>query len=148
MPDAQLAIKAHPAETTDPYEAAAAGIANVRVLPASADLAALLRASRAVVTVNSTVALDGLVLGVPALTIGLPNNLSPFVAAGALAGARTADEIGRTLRNLLYDQGFCQRLLATAAVLVEQYRMAPDGGAAERSASAVLELMRPSDNQE
>jgi hypothetical protein len=148
MPDAQLAIKAHPAETTDPYEAAAAGIANVRVLPASADLAALLRASRAVVTVNSTVALDGLALGVPALTIGLPNNLSPFVAAGALAGARTSDEIGRTLRTLLYDEGFRQRLFETAAVLVKKYRMAPDDDAAERSAAAVLELIRPSRDQE
>ena len=37
---------------------------------------------------NSTVAIDGLVLGVPALVIGLPNNLSPFVEAGAMARRR------------------------------------------------------------
>ncbi len=148
LPDMQLAIKAHPAETPEPYEAAAAGLANVRVLPASAPLAPLLRASQAVVTVNSTVALDGLTLGVPAMTIGLPNNLSPFVAAGAIAGARTPDEMGRTLRRLLYDEGFRQRLIATAAALVAEYRMAPDGGAADRSASAVLELVGPPRNQE
>ena len=51
-------------------------------------LAPLLAASRAVITVNSTVALDAAVAGVPALVIGLPNNLSPFVDAGALAGAK------------------------------------------------------------
>jgi hypothetical protein len=148
LPDVQLAIKAHPAETPAPYEAAAAGIPNVTVLPATAALAPLLRASRALVTVNSTVALDGLALGVPAMTIGLPNNLSPFVEAGAIAGAGTPDEMGGTLRRLLYDEGFRQRLIATAATLVAEYRMAPDGGAADRSASAVLELVGPPRNQE
>ena len=59
------------------YAALVAGRRHVTVLPASAPLAPLLRASRAVVTVNSTVALDAAVLGVPALVIGLPNNLSP-----------------------------------------------------------------------
>ena len=55
-----------------------------------APLAPLLAASRAVVTVNSTVALDAAVLGVPALVVGLPNNLSPFVEAGVMAGRATA----------------------------------------------------------
>ena len=41
---------------------------------------------------NSTVAIDGLVLGVPALVIGLPNNLSPFVDAGVMLGAEAADD--------------------------------------------------------
>jgi len=148
MPDAQLAIKTHPAETPEPYQAAAAGIANVRVLPASAELAPLLGASRALVTVNSTVALDGLALGIPALSIGLPNNLSPFVATGALTGARTADEIRSALERLLYDEGFRQRLSATAASVVSEYRMAPDSAAAERSASAVLDLARSMPHQE
>ena len=58
-------------------------------------LAPLLAASRGVVTVNSTVALDAGVAGIPALVIGLPNNLSPFVDAGALAGARTTADISR-----------------------------------------------------
>ncbi len=57
------------------------------VAAADADLARLLVAADAVITMNSTVAIDGLVLGVPALVIGLPNNLSPFVDAGAMAGA-------------------------------------------------------------
>lgn len=140
LPGVQLAVKTHPAETPAAYEAAAAGLPNVRVLPASAPLAPLLGAARAVVTVHSTVALDAIALGVPALAIGLPNNLSPFVDAGALAGARTAAEIGGTLRSLLYDGEFREQLCSRAAVLVDQWRMRPDGGAAERSASAVLRL--------
>jgi hypothetical protein len=148
LPDAQLAIKTHPAETPDPYRAAAAGIPNVRILPASTELAPLIRASRAVVTVNSTVALDALVLGVPAMAIGLPNNLSPFVAAGALAGAAAPNEIRPALQRLLYDEEFRQRLAATSAALVEEFRMVPDGRAAERSAAAVLGLAQSAANRE
>ena len=58
MNGVQLAIKTHPAETADAYDSVAAGRSNVRVLPATAPLAPLLRASRAIVTVNSTVALE------------------------------------------------------------------------------------------
>jgi Capsule polysaccharide biosynthesis protein len=143
MPSIQLAIKTHPAETPDPYEAVAAGVPNVRVLPASAPLAPLMRACRALVTVNSTVALDGLALGIPALSIGLPNNLSPFVDAGAMAGARTDSETADALERLLYDEEFRRRLVAASASLVAKWRMAPDGRAAERSARAVVAL-RPS----
>ena len=140
LPGVQLAIKTHPAETPAAYAAAAAGLPNVRVLPAGAPLAPLLRAARAVVTVHSTVALDAIALGVPALAIGLPSNLSPFVEAGVLAGARTGDEVARALRSLLYDEEFRGQLSSRAAALVDQWRMRPDGGAAERSASAVLQL--------
>jgi hypothetical protein len=140
MPDVQLAIKAHPAETTAPYEAAAADVANVRVLPASTPLAPLMRTSRAIVTVNSTVALDGLALGIPALSLGLPNNLSPFVDAGAIAGARSDMETAGMLRKLLYDEQFRQRLSGASRSIVTAWRMAPDGGAADRAAAIVLEL--------
>jgi Capsule polysaccharide biosynthesis protein len=148
MPDAQLAIKPHPAETSAAYDAATAGIRNVRVLAASADLSQLLAVSRALVTVNSTVALDGLALRVPGLTIGLPNNLSPFVRMGALVGACTAAEIKSALEHLLYDEGFRQRLSATAASVVSEYGMAPDSRAAERAASAVLDLAQSMPHQE
>jgi hypothetical protein len=143
MSDARLVIKAHPAETTVPYETAAAGLPNVTVLSASADLAPLLRASRALVTVNSTVALDGLALGVPGLSIGLPNNLSPFVHAGALAGASSREEIETVLRRLLYDGKFRQQLSTAAAALTAKYRMVPDGRAAGRQADAILGLVQP-----
>jgi hypothetical protein len=140
LPDVRAAIKTHPAETPEPYESAAAGIPNVRVLPAAAPLAPLLRAACALVTVNSTVALDALALGVPALSIGQPNNLSPFVEAGAVAGAGSAEEIGPALRRVLYDRGFREQLATAAAAVAGKYRIAPDAQAAERSASAIVAL--------
>ena len=140
LPGVRAAIKTHPAETTAPYQRAAAGLRNVRVLPASTPLAPLLRGAQGIVTVNSTVAIDGLALGVPALSVGLPNNLSPFVAAGAVLGTTGADEITPALERLLYDRGFRQQLSAAAAAAAGRYRIAPDGRAAERSALAILQL--------
>lgn len=135
-------IKTHPAETPAPYRAAAEDVTNVRVLPASSPLAPLLRGAQVVVTVNSTVAIDSLALGIPVLTVGLPNNLSPFVDAGAMAGAAALEEIGPALRRVLYDQGFRQQLATVAAAVTARYRMTPDGRAAERSAAAILELAK------
>ena len=140
LPDVQVAIKTHPAETPDVYHEVTSGKPNVVVLPASAPLAPLLRTSRAVVTMNSTVALDAAVLGVPALVIGLPNNLSPFVDAGAMAGASSAGMDG-ALRQILYDEKFRQQLERARGLLLARFRILSDGGAAERSAEAVLKLV-------
>lgn len=137
--DVDVAIKTHPAETPDVYSEIVAGRQNVTVLPASAPLAPLLRASRAVVTVNSTVALDAAVLGVPALVIGLPNNLSPFVEAGAMAGA-PPHGVGEALRQILYDEKFRQQLERARGLFLARFRILSDGGAAERTADAVLTL--------
>jgi hypothetical protein len=144
LPETVLAIKTHPAEAPASYERAAAGRARVRVLPAAAPLAPLLGAARALVTVNSTVALDALSLGVPALAIGLPNNLSPFVDAGAIAGAPSPAGIAPALGAVLYDEQFRRTLAAGAAATVNRYGMRADGRAAERSADAVMALARAS----
>ena len=129
MPDVQLAIKPHPAETPNVYETAVANAPNVHVTGSAAALPALLAAARAVVTVNSTVAIDALALGVPSLVIGLPNNLTPFVEAGLMRGAGSPAEIREALRDLLYDRKFRSSLART-----------PQGRAAERSAEAILAL--------
>ncbi len=140
----RLVIKTHPAETPDVYFTVTASRSHVRVLPASAPLAPLLRTCRAVVTVNSTVALDAAVLGVPALVIDLPNNLSPFVEAGVLAGAVRPAEIGPMLRKVLYDSEFRHQLAAAREAFLERYGMMPRGRAAEQAAGAIQQLSRDS----
>jgi len=137
MPDVQLAIKPHPAETPGVYAAAVAGAANIRVLAADTPLPGLLAAARGLVTVNSTVAIDALSLGVPSLVIGLPNNLSPFVDAGVMLGASDEAEIRQGLATLLYDQEFRRK--------IERGRSPAAGNAAAASAEAVMALrgLRP-----
>jgi hypothetical protein len=136
----RLAIKTHPAETPDVYAPAVAGAAHVVVIPSADPLAPLLRASGAVVTVNSTVALDAAVLDVPALVIGLPSNLSPFVEAGIMAGAADGEAIGAALRRILYDRKFLDQLAAARSDFLNRFGMRPDGRAAERAADAIVRL--------
>jgi len=142
MPNVQLAIKAHPAETQDVYSALVHDRKNIRVLSATASLGPLLRATRVVVTVNSTVALDAGVLGVPALVIGLPNNLSPFVAAGIMAGAAARSDIEPVLRRILYDEDFRLQIERSRGEYFTRFAIGSDGRAAARSADAVLALAR------
>jgi hypothetical protein len=142
LPGVHLAIKPHPAETSSVYTPFAEGHANVALAPADADLATLLAAADAVVTKNSTVAIDGLVLDIPALVIGLPNNLSPFVDAGVMFGADRPDNIRQTLETLLYDRQARQRTREAAGAFVREYRLAPEPGSAGRAADRILALSK------
>jgi capsular polysaccharide biosynthesis protein len=138
MPDVHLVIKPHPAETPGVYATAVDGLPNARVVSAGSPLPPLLAAARALVTVNSTVAIDGLALGLPAVVIGLPNNLSPFVDAGEMLGAGSAEEIRAALSKLLYDQEFRSTMASRMS------RPVPgDGQSARRSADTILALARP-----
>jgi hypothetical protein len=136
----RLVIKTHPAETPDAYAPVVATAANITIAPAGADLARLLAASDAVVTMNSTVAQDGLVLGVPALVIGLPNNLSPFVEAGVMAGADGVEGIRRALQAVLYDRQVRESLANAAGDYTRRFEMRSDGLAAGRAADEILSL--------
>ena len=144
VPGIALVIKPHPAETAAAYaEHVDVGqSAKARVLPADASLAELLAVARAVVTVNSTVALDAGTFAVPALVIGLPNNLSPFVDAGALAGTTEPAELPALLHRLLYDEGFRQQLAERRRALLGVRPDGSSGDAAAATAAAVLALAR------
>jgi UDP-N-acetylglucosamine 2-epimerase len=133
----QMVITPHPAETPDVYAIATAGAANVHIAPAGAALPQLLAAANAVVTVNSTVAIDALSFGLPSLVIGLPNNLTPFVDAGWMLGAATSEEISAGLVKVLYDQKFRSRIHGRAVHPAHN-----DGQAASRAAEAILALAR------
>jgi hypothetical protein len=91
------------------------------------------------VTVNSTVALDAAVLNIPALVIGLPNNLSPFVEAGVMAGAAPAG-FRQALHQILYDEAFRLQIETNRTAFLSRFRIGSDGHAAERSADAILTM--------
>jgi hypothetical protein len=79
-------------------------------------------------------------LDVPALVVALPNNLSPFVEAGAVAGAAVGAEIGPMLRAVLYDKEFRERLAQGRRTFMARHQIAPDGRAAARAAEAIVRL--------
>jgi hypothetical protein len=138
LPGMRLIIKPHPAETPDEYAAVTAATPNISIADAATDLARLLTAADAIVTMNSTVAIDGLVLGLPSLVIGLPNNLSPLVSAGAMLGANGAEDIRLQLHALLYDAEVRRKVTDAGAAFASRYELASDGQAARRTAEAIL----------
>lgn len=142
LPHIRLVVKPHPAEGAAPYARASEGVANVVVAPADVDLGRLTAVAAALVTANSTAAIEAMPLGVPALVVALPNNLSPFVEAGAMAGAGTPGAILPALRGLLYDREMRQRLGAAQKAFIRRYGVEADGRAAERAADAILAISR------
>jgi hypothetical protein len=140
MPDVRLVVKCHPAETGDPYLALAKGVPNVTVAPATANLATLARAARLLVTVNSTAAIEAMVMDVPSLVLGLPNNLSPFVEHGALAGVAEGDPIGPALRALLTDDRARADLKERRMAFMARHAIVSDGQSAARAVAAILSL--------
>ena len=140
MPDVRLVVKCHPAETAEPYERAAAGIASLAIAPPDADLAGLVSVARLLVTVNSTAALEAMPLEVPALVIASPSNLSPFIEVGALTGIDSPDEIGPALTSLLYDEQYRSRLAAARNSFMQEYGIGADSLAAARAADVIVGL--------
>jgi hypothetical protein len=143
--DAHLVVKCHPAETVEPYEAVTAAAANVRVMAAGTDLGSLVACADLIVTVNSTAAIEAMALDVPGLVLALPNNLSPFVDSGALAGVERPAEIATAMRRLLYDQAARRSLAEHRRAFIERYGMVSEGGAAARAADAILRLAQGSE---
>ena len=140
--DVVLVVKPHPAEGPEPYARDAQRASNVRIAPPTADLGALTALSSVLVTVNSTAAIEAIALDVPALVVNLPNNLSPFVEAGVMAGAAEPAAIGPALEGLLYDRETRGRLAAARRTFADRYGIRADGGAATRAADLIVGLAR------
>lgn len=142
MPDIRLVVRPHPAEGTRPYLQASQGVHNVVLAPRSAGMGQLTAVASVLVTANSTAAIEAMPLGVPTLVVALPNNLSPFVEAGAMAGAGSPQAVAPALRALLYDREMRQRVATAQEAFMRRYRIQADGQAAERAADAILSLAR------
>lgn len=140
VPDAHLVVKCHPSEGPDVYVAAAGGSPSVTIAPATLGLAVLTKAADLLVTVNSTAAIEAMVLGVPALVLALPNNLSPFVDAGVMDGVAAGGDIAAALRAALDTGARREAWRARAAAFMEQAGIRADGRAVARAVDAILGL--------
>jgi hypothetical protein len=149
LDNVRVVIKPHPAETAEAYADLAAGASRPLVAPPTLDLASLLATARLLVTVNSTVAIDAMTLGIPALVVLLPNNLSPFVEVGAMAGAlvgrATSDgaveELRRAVADLTLNEACHAALAGRAQAFAARHGIRGDGQSAARAAQAMVELL-------
>lgn len=139
--NARLVVKCHPGESPAPYERAIGARTFATVVGPATDLGSLLAASRLIVTVNSTAAIEALVLGVPALVVGLPNNLSPFVDEGVMAGCASPSELPGLVEALLYDDSSRAALADRRQRFLDLHGMHADGRAAERAVDAIISVM-------
>ncbi len=136
----RLIVRPHPAETDAVYADAVGGSATTRLAPPALDLPLLLAACDLVVTVNSTVAIDAMALGIPAVAVGMPNNLAPFVVAGGIAGVFDPSELVPVLTRLLWDEAARAGIIAAGLASARSAGMHADGGAAGRAAAALEAL--------
>ncbi len=114
------------------------GAANDSVAPAPRPTSArLLVAADAIVTMNSTVAIDGLVLGVPALVIGLPNNLSPFVDGRGDGGRHRSARIASGCSRSCMIRTRAGAIVAAGAAFASRFALRSDGQAARRMATEI-----------
>jgi hypothetical protein len=145
----RLIIKPHPAETADAYHTAVAAAAatNTIIAPPSLDLAKLLAVARLVVTVNSTVAIDAMTLGIPSLIVNLPNNLTPFVTAGVMADGSDTAHLPTIIDDLLHNNARRTDLLTRARAFATDHAIHSDGHAAERAVDAMFERQASSQLQ-
>jgi hypothetical protein len=139
MRDVHLVMKCHPADPREPYEQLASEIPNVTVSDAQVSLSSLAVTARVVVTVNSTAAIEAMVLNVPVLTLMLPNYLSPFVDAGAMVGIHELSEIAPRLRELIEDEGARLALAEKRQLFLDNHMTVSDAGSASRAARVVLD---------
>ncbi|MEI6668437.1 MAG: hypothetical protein WCP29_09800 [Acidobacteriota bacterium] len=140
MPGVHLVVRCHPAETPDPYLALARGAPTISVAPSHVDLVSSLAVSDLVVTVNSTVALEAMALGIPALALNLPNYLSPLVEAGVMYGAEATGQVEAVLQVALADDASRVEFRARQQAFMAKYDMLPSGTAANRAVRAILTL--------
>ena len=80
-------------------------------------------------------------LGIPALTVSLPNNLSPLVKAGVMVGLAADEPIAPVIRELLYDEARRSALDDAIHAFVTRYDLRADGRAVERTADAIMNLL-------
>ena len=145
LPGVHLVVRCHPAETSAAYERLTRGASTISISPADVDLVSSLSVADLVVTVNSTVALEAMALGVPALALNLPNYLSPFVDAGVMYGAGSPSEVARVCHQALSDEESRRLLRARTQGFVAEYELLPTGLAADRAVRAILALARAAD---
>lgn len=141
LPDVRAVIKPHPAEPREVYQSVLRDSTHACLAPAGMDLGSLIGAADAVLTKNSTAAIDAMTLGIPAFVVGLPNNLSPFVDASAMEGV-PREAVRQAIGAVLYDRAVRQTLVARGRAFAERYRMTATGRSAAKTAEAVLDLAR------
>ncbi|MGH9319396.1 MAG: hypothetical protein ACRD21_03535 [Vicinamibacteria bacterium] len=139
IPGLLLLVKPHQAELREPYLEVVAreNATRVRVLDMTENLVHLLLASEGLVTVDSFVSSEALVLGRPVLVVNLPSNLGELVRRGFALGVVQGEPIEAQLRRLLFDPEVAPTLEARRRDYLQEFAFGADG----RSTARIVDVM-------
>ena len=113
------------------------------MLPARADLLALLHAADVLVTVESLSAVEAIVLDKPVLVLNAPTNLREMVEEGVALGVPAGEDPTDALRRALFDAPTREALAAARARYRPQIAYGEDGRATARILALVREVAAP-----
>ena len=140
MEGVRCLVKPHPAEPKGAYEDAIreAGAERTRVVEPGIDLAELLHAADALVTVESLSAIEALVLGRLVLVLNMPTKLRELVESGAALGVAAGADPRLALDALLFDPGTGAALEEARERYLSQVAHGVDG----RATARIVEVLR------
>jgi len=134
MPDVQVLVKPHPAESPRGYEDVMSkeGARRLRLLTPQTPLLELLHAADLVVTVESLSAVEALVLGRPLIILNTPTNLQELVEAGVALGVPEGQDPRPAIEAALFDIPTRERLEAARRMYLSELAFGVDGRATRR----------------
>jgi len=149
LPDVQLIVKKHPAENDDMLERLLleAGLKDVVILKnldarivKTFSLMELLNACDLLITMYSTVGLEGIALDKPLITLNLDykEDLIPYARFGAAIGVYDKNKIKIAVENALYDNKTLEKLKAGRGLFMKKSLVANDKRATERVVELVI----------
>lgn len=144
FPDHELLIKIHPYEDEvvfadiGRWQPGGRRVVVVKHFP----LVPLLRAASVLLTLDSTVGLEAMLVDTPVLVINLTGapDSAPYVAERAALGVYGAAEIGGTVHRALTDRELRSQLITRGRQFAQRYASGPDGQACARLLEVVDRL--------
>lgn len=142
FPDKQLVIKPHPSDDGAMFEHLVRKLDSDAIIVYS-HLYELLHACDVLLTTWSTVGLEAMLFDKPVIVINLMDiaAVSTYVEKGAALEAKTAEDIKRTLKMVLYDPKTIEEMKINRQKYVENYTYKPDGKASERVAKLIQKMI-------
>ena len=145
-----LIIKPHPRENPKSYsnflrEFNADIFSDEIILLHGVNTSKLIKASDLLLTVHSTIALEANVIGTQVVTLNFTEEKDPFYSKeGGAVGVENPEALKDIIYKALYDEKFKERMSIGRNKFLQKYCFNEDGGATERAADLVMQVMEKS----
>ncbi|HLD88994.1 MAG TPA: UDP-N-acetylglucosamine 2-epimerase, partial [Candidatus Nanoarchaeia archaeon] len=146
IPNSQLIIKLHPAESSEVMHRRIARQNKLRdfIVVKDIDNFKIMHICDALIGPVSTLDYEAMLLEKPVIVLNLkkaPEEI-PFVKEGSAIGVYEQEKIARALRNVLFDDELVRNLKSNMRKTVRRHLFRNDGKASGRIASVALKLLR------